>query len=105
MTAVLDGRSFDALPDYRGKFADLHGFVTGRLPADHPLHGNPIGLQTSGPPIWHLGVGMESARLAARFGTGFCFSLHHAPPEIDASAPIAEYRRQFQPSPETRNRR
>jgi luciferase family oxidoreductase group 1 len=96
MTAVLDGRSFDSLPDYRGKFADLHGFVTGRLPAEHPL----AGLQAGGPPIWHLGVGLESARLAARFGTGFCFSLHHAPPETDGCAPIAEYRRRFQPSPE-----
>jgi luciferase family oxidoreductase group 1 len=98
MTAVLDGRSFDALPDYGGKFADLHGYVTGRLPADHPLHG--AGLPAGGPPIWHLGVGMESARLAARFGTGFCFSLHHAPAESDGGAPIEEYRRRFQPSPE-----
>lgn len=100
MTAVLDGRPYDALPDYRGKFADLHGFVTGRLPADHSLHGNPIGLQAGGPPIWHLGLGMESARLAAQYGTGLCFSLHHAPPESDGSAPIEEYRRRFQPSPE-----
>jgi luciferase family oxidoreductase group 1 len=102
MTAVLDGRSYDCLPDYGGKFADLHGFVTGRLPADHPLHGAGLraGLRTSGPPIWHLGVGMESARLAARFGTGFCFSLHHAPAEIDGGAQIEEYRRRFQPSPE-----
>jgi alkanesulfonate monooxygenase SsuD/methylene tetrahydromethanopterin reductase-like flavin-dependent oxidoreductase (luciferase family) len=100
MTAVLDGRSYDSLPDYRGKFGDLHGFVTGRLPADHPLHGNLIDLQAGGPPIWHLGVGMESARLAARYGTGFCFSLHHAPAEIDGGAPIEEYRRRFQPSPE-----
>lgn len=103
MAAVLDGRSFDSLPDYGGKLADLHGFVTGRLPEGHPLHGNRVylqGLQAGGPPIWHLGVGMESARLAARLGTGFCFSLHHAPPGSDGSAQIAEYRRLFQPSPE-----
>jgi luciferase family oxidoreductase group 1 len=101
MTAVLDGRSFDSLPDYHGKFADLHGLVTGRLPAGHPLHGTPPYLRAGGgPPIWHLGVGMESARLAARYGTGYCFSLHHSPPETDGSAQIEEYRRRFQPSPE-----
>jgi luciferase family oxidoreductase group 1 len=100
MTAVLDGRSFDALPEYSGKFADLHGYVTGRLPAGHPLHGHRPYLHAGGPPIWHLGVGLESARLAAQYGTGFCFSLHHAAPGVDGGAQVQEYKSRFQPSPE-----
>jgi luciferase family oxidoreductase group 1 len=95
-SAMLDGQP---RRDYQEKFADLHGFVTGRLPADHPLHGRKPYLEDA-PPIWMLGLGSGSARLAARFGTGLCFSLHHAPVEIDGVALIDEYRRNFEPSPE-----
>ncbi len=99
MTAVLDGRSFDSLASFPEKFADVHGYVTGRLPESHPLYRTRPYLE-SGPPIWALGVGIEAAQLAARYGTGFCFSIHHAPREIDGSTQMKEYRSQFQPSPE-----
>jgi luciferase family oxidoreductase group 1 len=97
--ALLDGKPLQSVRDYHNKFAELHGFVTGRLAPNHPLFGRPPYLE-EGPPIWLLGLGLESIRLAAHYGTGFCFSLHHAPVEIDGIELIGEYRRRFQPSPE-----
>ena len=99
LEAILDGHSSQSLRGYREKFADLHGYVTGRLPAGHPLVDTRLYLE-SGPPLWLLGIGIESARLAAEYGTGFCFSLHHSPQEIDGVAQVEEYRRHFRPSPE-----
>jgi luciferase family oxidoreductase group 1 len=94
--ALLDGRTDEPRP-YDEKLAELHGLLTGRLAPGHPLAGQK--LLDTGPPMWVLGTSARSARWAARHGTGFCFSLHHAP-EQDAVAVLSEYRRRFVPSPE-----
>lgn len=96
--AILDGRPAETLRDPAEKLADLHGFVTGRLPPGHPLAGKL--LLDPGPPMWVLGTGDEAARWAGSYGTGFCFSLHHAPADRDGVAVLGEYRRAFVPSPE-----
>ena len=101
--AILDGRPAETLRNHTEKLADLHGFVTGRLPAGHPLAGR-LFLEP-GPPMWVLGTGDETARWAGAHGTGFCFSLHHAPADRDGPAVLAEYRRSFVPSPSFRSRR
>ncbi len=77
----------------------LHQFVTGRLPASHPLAGADLHLEV-GPPVWILGTSMASARLAASLGAGLCISLHHVPEEAAARAAAAEYEAEFSPSPE-----
>ncbi len=86
-----------------GTFAErastVHQFVTGRLPADHPLAATPLHLET-GPPVWILGTSLATARLAAGLGAGLCVSLHHSRDEEGARAAIAEYRAAFAPSPE-----
>jgi luciferase family oxidoreductase group 1 len=96
--AMLDGRPADTLRNHYEKLADLHGFLTGRLPAGHPL-AQTLSLDP-GPPMWVLGTGAEAARWAGGHGTGFCFSLHHAPADRDGPAVLDEYRRAFVPSPE-----
>jgi luciferase family oxidoreductase group 1 len=96
--AMLDGRPADTLRNHYEKLADLHGFLTGRLPAGHPLA--PKLFLEPGPPMWVLGTGEEAARWAGGHGTGFCFSLHHAPADRDGPAVLDEYRRAFVPSPE-----
>ncbi|PYQ55725.1 MAG: hypothetical protein DMF53_27505 [Acidobacteria bacterium] len=100
--ALLDGRPRESLRDYLDKLADLHGYLTGRLPEGHPLFGRELYLK-AGPPLWVLGQSVESARWAGRHGTGFCFSLHQAhraQPGTDARPVLDEYRRSFKPSPE-----
>ncbi|MDP9120116.1 MAG: LLM class flavin-dependent oxidoreductase [Acidobacteriota bacterium] len=96
--ALLDGRAV-VHDSYYERFELLHGLVTGRLPQAHPLEGQEFYLE-SGPPIWTLGLSPESAAFAGRHGTGFCYSLHHAPPGQNGRAVVDEYRRQFSPSPE-----
>lgn len=96
--AMLDGRPPEALRRYDEKLAELHGLLTGGLSPEHPLARQKF-LGESGPPLWVLGTSSGTARWAGRHGTGFCFSLHHAP-ERDAAAIIEEYRRCFVPSPE-----
>jgi luciferase family oxidoreductase group 1 len=96
--AMLDGRPADTLRNHYEKLADLHGFLTGRLPEGHPLASQL--LLDPGPPMWVLGTGEEAARWAGSHGTGFCFSLHHAPPDRDGPAVLGEYRRAFVPSSE-----
>jgi luciferase family oxidoreductase group 1 len=94
---MLDGRPPETLRPYDEKLAELHGLLTGRLSAEHPLAG--ARLLEAGPPMWVLGSSAHSARWAAGHGTGFCVSLHHDPQQ-DAAAIFAEYRRHFVPSPE-----
>jgi len=95
--ALLDGRPPETLRPYDEKLAELHGLLTGRLDPAHPLAGR-TELEAA-PPLWVLGTGAATARWAARHGTGYCCSLHHAP-EKDGAALVGEYRRCFVPSPE-----
>jgi luciferase family oxidoreductase group 1 len=101
--AVLDGRPPGTLRGHEEKLADLHGFLTGRLPAGHPMAGQPLPLEP-GPPLWVLGNNLEAARWAGRHGTGLCYSLHHslhrAPDGRDGPAVLQEYRSSFAGSPE-----
>jgi luciferase family oxidoreductase group 1 len=96
--AMLDGRPSDTLRNHYEKLADLHGYLTGRLPDGHPLAKKLF--SDPGPPMWVLGTGDEAARWAGGHGTGFCFSLHHAPADRDGPAVLDVYRRAFVPSPE-----
>lgn len=94
---LLEGQPAEMVRPFDEKLAELHGLLTGRLDPGHPLAGEK--LLDSGPPMWVLGTSARSARWAAGRGTGFCFSLHHAP-EQDGTAVVNEYRRNFVPSPE-----
>jgi alkanesulfonate monooxygenase SsuD/methylene tetrahydromethanopterin reductase-like flavin-dependent oxidoreductase (luciferase family) len=98
-TALLDGCVADRRDQHLARLAELHGCLTGRLPTGHPLFGQDLHLEP-GPPMWVLGVSEDTARWAGRHGTGFCFSLHHAPGGRDGRAVLDEYRRAFVPSPE-----
>jgi alkanesulfonate monooxygenase SsuD/methylene tetrahydromethanopterin reductase-like flavin-dependent oxidoreductase (luciferase family) len=97
--ALLDGGVADRRDQHPARLAELHGCLTGRLPADHPLYRQDLHLE-AGPPMWVLGVSEDTARWAGRHGTGFCFSLHHAPGGRDGRVVVDEYRRAFVPSPE-----
>jgi luciferase family oxidoreductase group 1 len=96
---LLGGRSPLSGSGYAEKVRDLHGLVTGRLPAGHPLTGTPPYLE-AGPPLWVLGLSPDSASLAGRLGVGFCFSVHHSGQEIDGPAVLRRYRDSFVPSAE-----
>ncbi|HEV7787268.1 MAG TPA: LLM class flavin-dependent oxidoreductase [Thermoanaerobaculia bacterium] len=96
--AILDGRPAETLRNHTEKLTDLHHYLTGRLPAGHPLAQKLF--LNPGPPMWVLGTGAEAAGWAGGHGTGFCFSLHHAPADRDGPAVLGEYRRAFVPSPE-----
>jgi len=95
--AMLDCQPPETVRPLDEKLAELHGLLTGRLPPEHPLAGQKA--LEAGPPLWVLGTSEKTARWAARQGTGFCISLHHAP-ERDSAAVLAEHRRCFAPSPE-----
>jgi luciferase family oxidoreductase group 1 len=97
--ALLDGCVAAPSRSHYEKLADLHGFLTGRLPDEHPLRGQRLHREP-GPPMWVLGASVDAARWAAGHGTGFCFSLHHAPAGLDGPGIVGEYRRRFLPSPE-----
>lgn len=98
LSALLDGRPLTDLRSYNEKLRDFHGFLTGRLPYGNPLHNRQPNPRTI--PMWVLGTGIESARWAARNGTGFCFSLHHAPEGCNGHALVEEYSGAFTPSAE-----
>jgi luciferase family oxidoreductase group 1 len=96
---LLDGRVPLSGGGYAGKVRALQGLVTGRIDAGHPLAGTAPYLE-DGPPLWLLGLSLESARLAGSLGIGFCFSLHHGGSKIDGPAVARAYRDGFIPSPE-----
>jgi luciferase family oxidoreductase group 1 len=97
LKALLNGRPDDV--DYFEKLSELHGLLTGRLAENHPLYKRTLPLE-SGPPMWVLGGSLNSARWAARSGTGFCISLHHLPDSATAPVLSEEYYRGFVASPE-----
>jgi luciferase family oxidoreductase group 1 len=96
---LLDGRASLSASGYADKVRMLHGLVTGRLAAAHPLAGTAPYLE-EGPPLWILGLSVESARLAGSLGVGFCFSIHHSGLDLDGPAVLRAYRDSFVPSAE-----
>jgi luciferase family oxidoreductase group 1 len=97
--ALLDGRAGPTSASFESRLRELHGLVTRRFPAGHPLAGLP-GLLGQGPPLWVLGLSPGTARLAGQLGSGFCYSLHHAAQRTDGPEVVDAYRRGFIPSPE-----
>jgi luciferase family oxidoreductase group 1 len=98
--ALLDGRT-----DRRGepaafdeRAAALIGFLTGRWPAGSSFATERAWpLSTGAPEIWSFGTGLGSARIAARHGTAFGYSLFHSFSRDD-TASVQEYRHGFQPN-------
>jgi luciferase family oxidoreductase group 1 len=95
--ALFDGRRAST-DDYHARLELLHALVTGRSIGAVPSDWEPY--LEAGPPMWVLGLSAQSAAVAGRLGTGFCFSLHHAAPGADARGIIDRYRAQFAPSAE-----
>jgi luciferase family oxidoreductase group 1 len=80
------------------QIADLIGFLDDRLLPEHPnagIYASPR--QVPMPEIWLLGSSDQSAQLAAYFGCAFSFA--HFINARDSVAVMAEYRKNFRPSP------
>lgn len=100
MTALALRRSRQALgaDDFPEQMAELVGFFTNDIPADHPFARiTPTPVVTSMPEIWILGSSDFGARFAAHNGFGYAFA-HHISPEVAVPA-LRLYREEFQPSP------
>jgi len=97
LKALLNGRPDNT--NHLERLTELHSLLTGRLAPDHPLYGRTLPLE-SGPPLWVLGGSLDSARWAARNGTGFCISMHHLLDAATAPVLVEEYQRCFIASPE-----
>jgi luciferase family oxidoreductase group 1 len=82
-----DARLLRRQPEERfeAELADLMSLLAGDFP----------GVAATGMPVWLLGSGTQSARLAARLGLPFTFA-HHFKPEGTADA-VAVYRSEFKP--------
>ncbi len=83
---------------YGEQLVDLHGYLAGDLPVDHPFHrvrAQPMG--ESMPEPWVLGSSPASAQYAAELGWGFCWA-HFINPEGGEEV-VRGYRDHFQPSP------
>ena len=104
-TAVPAGRltpdpwAEDEVARFPDQIADLIGFLTDGLPADHPfasVRAMPAGAGV--PEIWLLGSTDSSAACAAHFGTAFSFA-HFINSDGGAGVTRA-YARAFRPSPQ-----
>ncbi len=71
---------------------ELRALMSGET-AVHPTPG--LGAR---PEMWMLGSSLFGAQLAARLGLPYAFASHFAPDHLDAA--LAQYRRDFRPSPE-----
>ena len=97
-TALALRRSRKALvaDDFLEQLAELRAFGDGVFPADHPYAGiSAMPDDVPLPPLWLLGSGDYSARLAARLGLGFAFAAHFSPDPPDE--PMRLYREGFTP--------
>jgi luciferase family oxidoreductase group 1 len=74
---------------FAAELADLMSLLAGDFPDVTVVPGS------AGTPVWLLGSGTQSARLAAGLGLPFAFA-HHFKPEGTADA-VAVYRREFKP--------
>jgi len=86
-------------PDlYPRQLTDLIGFLDDRVPNDSPFAGiyaSPRGVPI--PELWLLGSSDQSAMIAAYFGCAFSFA--HFITQDGSDAVMADYRRNFRPSP------
>jgi luciferase family oxidoreductase group 1 len=56
---------------------DLMAYLYGRFPADHRFARGATPCFVPAPPVWVMGSGFGSARLAAEQGAGYAYSLFH----------------------------
>lgn len=89
-----EGRGED---DFLERFQELMGWKTGTFPEGHPFRKIRVMPEdVPVPPVWLLGSGEYSARLAGEVGLGFAFAHHFA--SLEAEEAIDLYRRSFRPS-------
>lgn len=86
------GAGFDG-DNYPNLLAELQAYLAG--PVD-TVHASP--LDTTSPPIWLLASSPSSAALAARRGLPLAWA--HFISSHDGPAAVAQYRREFRPSPQ-----
>jgi alkanesulfonate monooxygenase SsuD/methylene tetrahydromethanopterin reductase-like flavin-dependent oxidoreductase (luciferase family) len=84
---------------YARKADELVAYCRNLLPEGHRFANGPVPEGEASPPLYFLGTGggVGNMKLAARWGTPFCYSLAHG----DASAGpriVRQYRAEFQPS-------
>ncbi len=80
-------------PDFERQLADLDAFLSGELPAGHPLAGavaSPAAPQS--PERILLGGSRESADLAARLGWEFCYAGHFNDDPVSLERSLEAYR-------------
>ena len=98
--ALAYPRSMADISTFPRQVADLAGFLSGALPADHPfstIEAQP-GPPAAVPEIWLLGSSDYSARLAALIGLPFAFADFFGSAG-DIGPRVAElYRQEFKPS-------
>jgi luciferase family oxidoreductase group 1 len=96
--ALRRERSMPHEDEFLDRLAELFGFTDG-LPAGHPYHGvvampHDVAL----PPVWVLGAGTQSARIAALAGVRYGYAGHLVPTLELAREPITVYRAAFEPT-------
>jgi luciferase family oxidoreductase group 1 len=75
--ALQSGRAGARTPNFDTQLAELDGFLSGTLPAGHPLADAVVTPQPpAGPERILLGASVESAELAARLDWQFCYAGH-----------------------------
>ena len=83
--------------EHKAQVADLLGYLSGRLPEEHPYSSLTVSPNiTRAPGVWLLGGGGSSAEIAAASGTAFTFA-HFARPEAGPDT-VRKYREDFVPS-------
>jgi luciferase family oxidoreductase group 1 len=98
-----DQRTARALRDgpdayFPAQVADLLGWLSTALAAEHPYHGVPAMPQGAGmPEVWLLGSTDQSAAVAAHLGTAFSFA--HFISGAGGPEVIQAYKAAFRPSP------
>ncbi|TLS37129.1 LLM class flavin-dependent oxidoreductase [Pseudalkalibacillus caeni] len=94
--ALTDGVD-KSLNEYPRQLRDLSYFLTDSLPSDHNYAGIKASPRTSTTPsLWTLGLGENSAELAAELGIGYVLG-HFINPDRGAEA-FSAYRNAFKPS-------
>ncbi|WP_418158360.1 LLM class flavin-dependent oxidoreductase [Benzoatithermus flavus] len=89
-----DGRGED---DFLERFQELMLWKSGAFPENHPFRKIRVMPEdVPVPPVWLLGSGEYSARLAGEVGLGFAFAHHFA--SLEAEEAMELYRESFRPS-------